>query len=90
MSRLWHRVVSSFTPGLRVMSGLLLAIGLATLMGDLSKVYNLNQWLALNGPDFWNGRVWPIATYVLLPVSPLNLLVNCLAIAFLGGALERI
>jgi membrane associated rhomboid family serine protease len=90
MSRLWHRVVSSFTPGVRVVLGLLLATSLATIMGDLSKVYNLNQWLALSGHDFWNGRVWPIVTYVLLPVSPLNLLVNCLVIAFLGGALERI
>jgi len=90
MSRLWQCIMASFTPGVRVVLGLLAVTALATIIGTLSQLYDLNPSLALSGHSFWSGQIWQIVTYVLLPVSLLSFVINSLAIVFLGGALERI
>jgi membrane associated rhomboid family serine protease len=90
MKRLWHRVLGWLTPGIRGVLGLLSAACLATLIGTFSGLYDLDRWLALSGPGFWSGQFWQIITYVILPVSLVNFLINGLMIAFFGGSLERI
>ena len=88
MNRLWHGI--SLTPGVRMMLGLLAFVGLATVIGASTKLYDLNLWLALSSPGFESGRIWQIVTYVLLPVSLWSFLMNGFVIVFLGQALERI
>jgi membrane associated rhomboid family serine protease len=90
MKSLWHRVLELLTPGIRVVLGLLSVGCLASIIGTFSGLYDLDRWLALSGPGFWSGQVWQIITYVVLPGSLFNFLMNALMIVLLGRSLERV
>ncbi|HWH71100.1 MAG TPA: rhomboid family intramembrane serine protease [Candidatus Sulfotelmatobacter sp.] len=90
MRTLWHRFLAPLTPGVRFLLVVLTAMALATFLGDFSHAYDLSQWLALSGPDFWTGMIWPILTYALLPATLFDFLFNWLVLLFLGSLLERV
>ena len=90
MKRLWYRILALLAPGTRVVLALLVLGCLATVFGVLTRLYHLYVWLALSAPTFWTGQIWQVVTYALLPVDVLSFLINGLAIAALGGALERV
>jgi membrane associated rhomboid family serine protease len=89
MRLIWHRFLSSLTPGVRTALVVLAAAYLAEVIGRCSSAYNLSGWLALSGPVFWHGRVWPVITFVLLPAGILDFLFNGVMIACLGPLIER-
>lgn len=90
MRTTWHRFLAPLTPGVRAMLLLLTIAYVAAMAGLFSHAYNLYAWLALNGPDFWKGKVWPIATYILLPATLLDFLFNWLMVLVFGSWLERV
>jgi len=90
MKRLWHRFLASLTPGVRVLLCLLSAVYLAAVIGKFSRVYDLNRWLAVSGPNFWHGQIWELISYPLLPATILDFVFSSLMIVLLGGLLERI
>jgi membrane associated rhomboid family serine protease len=89
MKRFWHRVRDSFTPGVRTLLGLLTLAYLVIAIGDVTGRYHLEGSLVLSSATLGNGDVWTVLTYVLVPLSLLNFLMNGLMIAFFGGSLER-
>ena len=84
-----QRFWAALTPGVRVVLGLLFAVWLASALGKGLHVFDLDRRLALSGPNFWHGRVWRLVTYELLPQGILDLIINGVALAVLGGWLER-
>jgi len=90
MRSIWHRLLSSLTPGVRLALGVLAAAYLAEALGRWSSAYDLPSWLALSGPAFWKGRVWTAITYFLLPAGILDFLFNGMLIACLGPSIERL
>jgi membrane associated rhomboid family serine protease len=89
MNRLLRRFLDSFTPGVRMLLGLLTLAYLVIAIGDITGRYHLEGSLTLSAPAFWTGDIWSILTYVLVPVSLLTFFVNGLMMVFLGGVLER-
>jgi len=89
MQRFWHRFLASLTPGVRVLLCLMSAVYLAAVIGQLTSSFDLYRWLAVSGPNFWNGEIWQLASYPLLPVTALDFVFNSLMIVLLGGMLER-
>src|ERR1017187_5117351 len=90
MKRIWHRFLTSLTPGTRVLLCVLSVVYLSAAVGKYSQTYDLCRWLGMSGPGFWHGQVWGLITYPLLPSSVLDFVFNCLMIVMLGGWLERI
>jgi membrane associated rhomboid family serine protease len=90
MRATWHRFLGALTPGVRALLFVLTVAYVAAVFGIFSRVYNLYPWLALDGPGFWKGKVWPVATYGLLPATLLDFLFNWLLILVLGTWLEKI
>ena len=90
MKTAWHRFLAPLTPGVRVLLLLLTIMYLAAFVGVFSRAYNLDAWLALSGTAFWSGKVWRIATYVVLPASLLDFLFNWMVILFIGIWIERV
>ncbi|MGD0351170.1 MAG: rhomboid family intramembrane serine protease [Verrucomicrobiota bacterium] len=90
MKRLWHRFLTSLTPGVRLLLCILSAVYLAALVGKFTHTYNLYCWLALSGANFRQGQIWRVATYPLLPAAVFDFVFNSLMIILLGGLLERI
>jgi membrane associated rhomboid family serine protease len=90
MKNAWRRFLGPVTPGAR---GLLLMLTVAYVVavaGIFSHTYNVYPCLALNGPGFWKGKIWLIATYVLLPSGLLDFIFNWFMILVLGTLLERV
>jgi len=90
MNRFWHRFLASLTPGVRVLLCLMSAVYVAAVTGKLTNSFDLYRWLTLSGPGFWNGQIWQLASYPLLPVTVLDFAFNSLMIVLLGGLLERL
>ncbi|HXI73610.1 MAG TPA: rhomboid family intramembrane serine protease [Verrucomicrobiae bacterium] len=90
MNRFWKQFLDSLTPGVRVLLAMLTAAALATFIGQLTRAFDLNVWLALTAQPFWHGQIWRLVTYALLPVGILNFLLNAFALVMLGGWLERV
>jgi membrane associated rhomboid family serine protease len=61
----------------------------AAMVGIWSRTYNLYDWLGVNGRGFWDGHVWTIVTYALLPASIWDFLFNWVMIVAIGAWLER-
>jgi membrane associated rhomboid family serine protease len=89
MKACWKRLMEVLTPGVRVLLGVLVAVWVAAVLGQVLKAYDLPGWLVLSGPQCWHGQVWRLATYALVPAGVLDLLLNGVALALLGGLLER-
>ena len=89
MKHFWQRFLASLTPGVRVLLCLSSAVCLAAAIGNYSRAYDLNRWLAVSGPNFWHGQIWELITYPLLPTAVLDFVFNSLMIVLLGGLLER-
>jgi membrane associated rhomboid family serine protease len=89
MNRIWHRVMASLTPGVRVILCLQTLTYLLALIGQVWGAWNLYRWVALSGPAFWSGRLWELVTYVFLPASPIDFLIDGVTLVILGGMLER-
>ena len=89
MKRLWQQFLDSLTPGVRVLLGVLTVAGLATFLGQWTRTFDLNGWLALTAQPFWHGQIWRLMAYALLPVGILNFIFNAFALIMLGGWLER-
>lgn len=89
MIRLWHRLLASLTPGVRGLLALLATAYLTAVIGKLTHTCTLYSDLGLSGPAFRSGQVWRLVTYVLLPVSILDFVMNGLMLFVLGGLLER-
>jgi membrane associated rhomboid family serine protease len=90
MKQIGNRLLERLTPGVRVLACLLVAVSLAAVIGKLSRAYDLYHCLVLSSPNFWNGQVWRLVTYPLLPVGVLDFVMNGLIIIMLGGLLERV
>jgi membrane associated rhomboid family serine protease len=90
MRATWQRFLGPLTPGVRALLFVLTVAYVTAVFGLFSHVYNLYPWLALDGPGFWKGKVWPLATYGLLPATLLDFLFNWFLILVLGTWLEKI
>ena len=76
MRATWHRLLAPLTPGVRVLLFVLSGMYLAALIGGFSHAYDLYPWLGLSGSAFWNGRVWQVLSYSLLPAGIWDFLIN--------------
>lgn len=76
-------------PGTAALLMAVLAVALAMEVGKLTHAFDLNQSLALTGPDFWRGQYWRILTYALLPGGVVGFLTNAIVLVMLGSQLER-
>ncbi len=90
MKRLRPQFLRSLTPGVRILLGVTVAAYLAALICELTHAFDLNGWLSLNGRQFWEGQIWRIATYPLVPVGVMPFIMDGVALVILGGAVERI
>ena len=89
MNAFSQRLLAALTPGVRLLLVLFVGVYLTAVIGRGLHVFDLYGWLALSGPRFWDGQVWRLVTYSLLPFGILDLVMNCLALLVLGGRLER-
>ena len=89
MKILRQRFLALLTPGVQWLLGLLAGMYLTAVIGKLIRAFDLYDWLALSGPKFWNGQIWRLVTYGLLPVGVLDFLMNSVALVMLGAMLER-
>ncbi len=90
MERLWQQFLDSLTPGVRVLLTVLTAAALATLIGQLTRAFDLNGWLTLTAQPIWHGQIWRLVTYAVLPAGILNFIFTAFALIMLGGWLERV
>jgi len=88
MCRFWHRCVGSLPSGVRLILFLMAAAYIAAWAGRILNAYDLPRWLALNPAAFGVGRILTVATYVLVPAGPMDLIFNLLLIGWLGPCLE--
>ena len=89
MRQWWQRWLASLTPGVRGLLLFLTAVYVASLIGGLTKAFDLHAWLGLSGPKFWGGQIWRLVSYGWLPTGILDFLMNSFALYLLGGILER-
>jgi membrane associated rhomboid family serine protease len=78
------------TPGVRILLGVLTLVYLVALAGKLTTAFHCDDWLSLSARQFWDGQVWRLLTYALIPAGALDLVANGFVIILLGGLLERI
>lgn len=90
MRRAWQRFLSPLTLGVRVLLFVLAVTYVVAVSGIVLRAYNVYPWLGLNGPAFWHGRIWPIATYAFLPATFFDFLFNWLIVLFLGAYIEKV
>jgi membrane associated rhomboid family serine protease len=83
-----ERILAELTPGVRSVLGLLTAAWLVAVLGQALAGFHLDHWLVLNGPQFWQGELWRLVTYVLLPSGLMDFVMNGLAVVLLGRLLE--
>jgi len=89
MRNIWQRFQMMLTPGVRWLLGLLTLAYLAAVIGYAVHAFDLYGWLPLSGTKFWDGQIWRLATYALLPFGLLDFVMNGVALVMLGGMLER-
>ena len=89
MNAFSQRLLACLTPGVRWLLALFAGVYLMAIIGRWLHVFDLYSWLTLSGLKFWDGQVWRLVTYALLPFGILDLIMNCLALVVLGGRLER-
>lgn len=89
MNAFSQRLLAMLTPGVRLLLALFTGVFLAAMVGRWLHIFDLYGWLALSGAKFWDGQVWRLVTYALLPFGILDFIMNCLALVVLGGRLER-
>lgn len=71
------------------MLALLAAFYVGAVVGNLIHAVDLYGWLGLSGAKFWDGQLWRLVTYALLPAGVMDFLMNCVLLVMLGGLLER-
>jgi membrane associated rhomboid family serine protease len=90
MQGFWQRFVSSLTPGVRWVLSIWTVLFLSAYALDFFHIANVSGWLFMSSPAVLHGQVWRLASYALLPVSLLDLLINGFCVVVFGGMLERI
>jgi len=90
MRNAWRRFLGPVTPGARALLLILTVAYVIAVAGIFSRAYNVYPWLALNGAGFWKGKIWPLATYALLPANLLDFIFNWSIILILGTLLELV
>jgi membrane associated rhomboid family serine protease len=66
-----------------------IGLGLLSMIGIKTHLFNLPHLLAV-GPDaFWQGKVWVLVTHAFLPVGVFDLVMNGLMLIMIGNWLER-
>jgi membrane associated rhomboid family serine protease len=90
MKHAWRKFLNPLTAGVRVVLAVLGLAYAVALVGRFTGRFNLYDWLALHSPSFWDGAVWPVLAYALLPVGPVDFLINGFMLAWLGVWLERV
>jgi len=66
-----------------------MAIGcLALWIGRIWHTCDLDGWLGLNPNAFWQGHLWMVVTYPLIPAGVLDFLFNILLIGWFGSCVE--
>lgn len=90
MNQFLKFILASLTPGVRVLLGVLMTVGLATFIGQWTRIFELNGWLTLTAQPFWHGQIWRLVTYAWLPAGILIFFLNAFALVMLGGWVERV
>jgi membrane associated rhomboid family serine protease len=89
MRLFWERFRAALLPGTAALLMAMLTVALAAEVGKRTHAFDLNQLLALTGPDFWRGQYWRIITYALLPGGIIGFLTHAFVLVMLGSQLER-
>jgi membrane associated rhomboid family serine protease len=85
---IWRRLLSAFTPGVRVMIAVITACYAAALIGR-PLGFDLYSWLGLSSRAFWSGGLWRVGSYALLPGGWFEFLINGFMLVSMGMFLER-
>ena len=78
----WRKISAWLTPGTRWLLAL-------WMVGWALSYTSLAGRLAVVAPDVRHGQLWRVVTYCWMPQNMINFIVNGIALAILGGALER-
>src|SRR5215831_1524088 len=90
MKSTWRRFMAPLTPGSRMLLFALTIAYVVAVFGIFSHTYDLYPVLAVAGPGFWQGKIWTVVTYALLPATLVDFLFNWIMIMVLGSWLERV
>lgn len=81
---------SLFPRSVRPLLAFLVTAYLAALAGRFFGIIDLHAWLALSSPAFWNGHVWQVITYPVLPAGFQDLITNVIILNLLAAGLETV
>lgn len=70
-------------------AALFVLVALVPIIGIYTKTYDLYQHLGLVPAAVWEGQVWRLFTYPLLPMGMVDFIIGAWAILWLGAWLER-